>query len=117
MEDFWDIRLEKTDPILIVLFDFTYSASQKGLKSFFTKNSNGALEKALEKLQKRFDPCYLLEKLPLVRDGDIEQWKNDHLPDATNLTEEICQGNSRLPMSEVQPKLRNFLKLHNSRYG
>jgi len=117
IENFWEVRLEKTDPILIVLFDFTYSASQKGLKSFFSKNSNGALEKALEKLQKRFDPCYLLDRLPLVRDGDIEQWKNDHLPEATNLTEEICQGNSRLPMSEVQPKLRDFLKLHNSRYG
>lgn len=115
--DFWDVKLEKTDPILIVLFDFTYEASQKGLRALFKKNTNGALEKALEKLAKQFEPCYLLERLPLVRDGDIEQWKNDHLPEATSLTEQICKGQTRLPMSEVQPKLRDILKLHNSRYG
>lgn len=117
IQHFWQVRLEKTDPILIVLFDFTYTASQKGLKSFFTKSPNGALEKALEKLQKRFEACYLLDKLLLVRDGDVEQWKNDYLPEAINLTEEVCKGQSRMPMSEVQPKLREFLKLHNSRYG
>ncbi len=115
--DFWQLELEKSDPFLIILFDFTYTASQKGLKALFKKGPNSALEKVLDRLQKRFESCYLLDRLPLVRDGDIEQWKNDFLPEATTLTAEICQGMSRLPMIQVQPKLKEALKLHNSRYG
>ena len=117
IQDFWEIELEKTDPAIIVLFDFTYTPAAKGLKSFFKKGPNQDLEKAIEKISKRCDPCYLLDRLPLVQQGDVEQWKIDNLPDATGLTEEVCQGKSKLPMLEVQPKLKDYLKLHNSRYG
>jgi hypothetical protein len=117
LHEFWKVTPEKRDPTLIVLFDFTYARKSKGLKGLFSKNPNTALEKALRELADSHPNCHLLERLPLVSEGDVERWKNACLPSESQLTDKICRGKSELPMIEVQPQLRDFIKLHNSRYG
>lgn len=116
LQNFWSFSLDPDHPHLLILIDITYSPPVKGVAGFFRKNPNPKIEKTLERLAQNQAGALLLKRLPLVTSDDVEQWRIDHLPTATGLTQAVCGEAEELPMERVQPKLKDQLTLHNQRY-